>query len=219
MNAESSGFPSPRAEAERLNDKGVEAVQELLYVKTVDLIYDGIALHLAADKAADETMNDSPGFIGAFVQHDVLTAPMQEGDRAVSTFCTRLEPDSPDDEGIKYLEIHIPSGDANIGAFEMPPQRDVNDAYIKVGFEKRSFWYAFNKKLGMYQYVPAAETADETDEYMVDVRGAWQAVEERISEQSSTAMQLFRRIVNWRTVPQSASGTVVVDVPDLPEME
>src|ERR1700741_1504513 len=214
MNGEVTGYPGPRDEAERLNEESAKVVQELLYAKTVDAIYDGIAMHLAYDKDAQENQTDTPGFIGAFVQHDVLTAPMNH-EGAVATYCTRLEPDVPDDDGMKYLELHIPINDEEISDFEMPAVSDVREVYIKVGYAKRNYWYAFNKNLGLYEYV-LTNNNDSGDDVM-HLEGMWQDKDKLVSDNSELAIQLLKRIINWRTVPQDASGVIVYDVPDLEE--
>lgn len=186
-----------------LNEDGAEFARENTEAasqKAIDLIYNNVAFRLKQDAMMPEETE-------AYVQHDILTAPMDEQNDPVDTFCVRLEAkfsheDLVDDT--KYLELHIPSGAADVDLYQMPPKFDVKEVYIAVvGDEKH--WFALTQQ-GVYEYIPRAEQDDPMDAVLND-QGVWMGFDERIPESYLVMHRLFYRIVNWQTVKQPPSAT------------
>ena len=184
-----------------LNEDGAEFARENTEAasrKAIELVYNNIAFRLNQDSYTS-------GEGKAFVQHDILTAPMNDNE-PVDTYCIRLEPklgqgENPDK--IKYLELHIPSGEADISLYEMPPKFDVKEVYAAVVGEE-THWFALTQN-GVYEYVPRAQQ-DNPSDIMLDDQGMWRGFDERIPESYLAMHTLFQKIINWRTEKQPLSG-------------
>jgi len=195
--------PAPRHEVQKLNDLSAEKTQnivELMCQKTIDDVYEGIAIYLNFDREAQQEL-EAKGYpkgeaVDYYVVIDDLTAPRKDKE-FVSVYSTRIE----SEDGRSYIKIFLPIGDANSNEFEMPKKESVNEVFIEM-HDTETHWFAIHKT-GLYEYVPLAKQDEEAPDILSD-QGIWQWIDERVPETLQKLAKLDQNMVNWDTVHQNS---------------
>lgn len=207
----------PSGELDRINQEGAQSAQETLRQLCDAMIrtaYDGVAYYLEIDRDTfmpKDTASPTLATIKPlYVVGGHFNAPREDGEY-VSTYSVRLEPKNNSDIDLaaaqgQYIRLHLPTDGANLAEFQMPDRQYVDQIFLEQGDAENIHWYNVNR-FGLHEYIPYI--LQEEDVSILDDRGIWRWINERVPEGLRTISDLYTDVVNWDTVPQRNIETVI----------